>query len=160
MKCVRGGLNHKNQHQRIKLWHQDQGHPLSGSIERISGWCCMLKTTGHCSRCWNTLYMYKEDLIWVWGEWGASNIRTNRDPTPIPTTTTSTIHSQVPEGRYKGVVVSLWPLETVVGAETLLFIYKEDLICVWREWWTSIISTNRDPPPIPTTDNIQNPLPL
>ena len=23
-------------------------------------------------RCWNTLYMYEEDLLWVWSVWGAS----------------------------------------------------------------------------------------
>ena len=28
--------------------------------------------------------MYKEDLLWVWREWGASIRRTNRDPPPTP----------------------------------------------------------------------------
>jgi hypothetical protein len=80
---VCGGFNHKNQ-QGIQLWHQE-GHLLSGSIEQISGWSCILMTTSHCSRCWIALYMYKEDLMWVWREWGASNIRrTNRDPPATP----------------------------------------------------------------------------
>jgi hypothetical protein len=34
--------------------------------KHLSGWGCMLMTTGHCSRCWNTLYMNEVDLIWVW----------------------------------------------------------------------------------------------
>ena len=30
------------------------------------------------------IYMYKQDLLWVWREWGTSIIRTNRDPPPTP----------------------------------------------------------------------------
>jgi hypothetical protein len=31
-------------------------------------------TTSHSSRCWIALYMNKEDLLWVWSEWGASMV--------------------------------------------------------------------------------------
>ncbi len=64
----------------------------TGLREQISGCGCIHMTGSHCSRCWNLLYMYKEDLLWVWSVWGVSIIRTNRDPPPIPTT--STLRSQ------------------------------------------------------------------
>ena len=64
----------------------------TGLREQISGCGCILMTGSHCSRCWNTLYIYKEDLLWVWSVWGTSIKRTNRDPPPIPTT--STLRSQ------------------------------------------------------------------
>jgi len=50
-------------------------------------------TCSHCRRFWIALYMYKEDLLWVWQVWGALIIRTKRDPPPIPTT--STLRSQM-----------------------------------------------------------------
>ena len=34
--------------------------------------------SSHCWRCWSTLYMYKEDLLWVWTGWGVSITSTNR----------------------------------------------------------------------------------
>ena len=40
------------------------------------------------------IYMYKQDLLWVWREWGTSIIRTNRDPPPTPRRSTQS-HSQV-----------------------------------------------------------------
>ncbi len=64
----------------------------TGLRGQISGCGCILMTGSHCSRCWIALYMYKEDLLWVWSVWGASIKRTNRDPPPIPTT--STLRSQ------------------------------------------------------------------
>ena len=36
-------------------------------------------TGSHGWRCWNTYYMYKEDLLWVWTGRGVSIISTNRD---------------------------------------------------------------------------------
>jgi hypothetical protein len=40
-----------------------QQPPLDCETKHISGWCCILMTTSHCSRCWIALYIYKEDLI-------------------------------------------------------------------------------------------------
>jgi hypothetical protein len=37
--------------------------------KHLSGWCCILMTCSRSSRCWNTLYMYEEDLLWVWSVW-------------------------------------------------------------------------------------------
>ena len=65
-----------------------QQHPLSGLREQISGCDGILMTTRNCSRCWNTLYMYEEDLLWVWSVWWTSIITTNRNLPPTPTTST------------------------------------------------------------------------
>jgi hypothetical protein len=48
--------------------------PLSGHRQQISGCGGILMTTSHCNRCWNTVYMYAVDLLWVWMVWGASII--------------------------------------------------------------------------------------
>jgi len=39
--------------------------------DQISLWGCFHMTTRQSGRCWNTLYMYEVDLIWVWSGWGA-----------------------------------------------------------------------------------------
>jgi hypothetical protein len=46
--------------------------------EQISGWGCILIITSHSSRFWS-LYMYEEDLLWLWllwvsSGWGVSSI--------------------------------------------------------------------------------------
>jgi hypothetical protein len=38
----------------------------------ISGWGCILMTANRSMRCGNTLYVYGEDLMRVWGGWSAS----------------------------------------------------------------------------------------
>ena len=47
--------------------------------KHISGWGYILMTCSHCWRCWNTLYIYKEDLLWVWTGCGVSITSTNID---------------------------------------------------------------------------------
>ena len=42
-----------------------------------------------------------------------------------PTSYTNDIHSQVSESKYQGVAASLWPVATVVGAETLYICIKK-----------------------------------
>ena len=78
-------------------------------------------TCTHSSRCWIELYMYKEDLLWVWRGWGVLIISTNWEST---TFCTHDIHSQVIESKYQA-GASWWPVATVAGAESLY-------ICVWR----------------------------
>ena len=95
---------------------------LSGPRGQLSGCGGILMTTSLYSRCRIALYMYKEDLIWVWSGWGVSILRTNRDPPPTPRK--STLRSQVPESRYQVGVASLWPLATAAGAETLYLCMK------------------------------------
>ena len=71
----------------------------------------------HCSRCWMTLYMYEEDLLWVWMVWGVSIMRINRDPPP--TQRRSTLRSQRADTDIRS---CLWPLATVAGAQSLYMI--------------------------------------
>ena len=40
----------------------------------VSGWGCIHMTVGNSRRCWNTIYMYKKYLPWVWIGWHASII--------------------------------------------------------------------------------------
>ena len=141
LNCVRG-LNHKYP-QRLHLIHQ--GDPHSGPIrEQILGWDCILMTSSHCCRCWNTLYIYKVDLQWVWTVCRVSIISTHRDQR------LHLLHQEHPlSGPREQIlgwdcgIASLWPVATVAGAETL-YIYKEDLLWVWTVCGVSIISTHRD----------------
>jgi len=50
------------------------------SQEQISGWDFILMTTSHSSRCRKSLYMYEEDLLWVWSGLGFSIICNSRTP--------------------------------------------------------------------------------
>ena len=51
MKWVGGlNLNHNNPHK-------------SPTPEETSGWGCIVMTTSRSSICWNTLYIYKVDLL-------------------------------------------------------------------------------------------------
>ncbi len=92
-----------------------------GPIEKISGWSCILMTTGHCSRCWNTLYIYNEDLLWEWTGRGVSYTSTNRDSYSCTKHITLRSH----RAYNKAGAASLWPLATVEGAETLYIYIKK-----------------------------------
>jgi hypothetical protein len=37
----------------------------------ISAWGCILMATSHSRHCWNTLYIYEADLMWVWSGRGS-----------------------------------------------------------------------------------------
>jgi hypothetical protein len=96
---------------------QQQHHNISSlsglreSREQIF-WCGgIIITYSRCSKCWNTLYMYKEDLLWVWREWGASIIRNNRDPPPTPRR--YTLRSQRTNIRVWRHPYDLWPVAAV-----------------------------------------------
>jgi hypothetical protein len=53
---------------------------ISIKYQRVwSGWSCILMSCSRCRRCWIALYMYKEDLLWVWSGCEASIIRTHWD---------------------------------------------------------------------------------
>ena len=100
----------------------------------------------HCSRCWNLLYIYKEDLPWVWTGWGVSIISTNRD---------SYLKSKHNILRSLGAYINIRPelhsydhRSHCSRCWNLLYIYKEDLLWVWSVGGVSDIRTNRDPPPI------------
>jgi hypothetical protein len=48
--------------------------PPWGETKRWGGICM---ATNNSRRCWNTLYMYEADLLWVWFGWAASIITYN-----------------------------------------------------------------------------------
>jgi hypothetical protein len=76
MKWV-GCLNHNLQHATLVHVRYQVNLlllPLWCETKHISGWGFVLMTTSHSGRCWNKLYMYEVDLIWVWSGWGASII--------------------------------------------------------------------------------------
>ena len=92
----------------------------------------------HSSRCWIALNMYEEDLLWVWSGWGTLIKRTNRDPPPIPTTSTLS-RSQRAESKYQGVTAYLWPVATVTGAE---FHYIMNSYVTFASKWNSSVKTS------------------
>ena len=101
-----------------------KGDPLSGSGPRgqISGWRHTLMNRSHCWRWSNTLYMYKEDLLWVWTGWGVSIISTNRG-SKCESMHHITFRSM--RGIYKAGATPLWPVATVEGAQTLYIYIKK-----------------------------------
>ena len=94
-------------------------------------------TRSHGWRWWNTLYIYKEDLPWVWTGWGVLIISTNWESTFC----THDIHSQVIESKYQGVAASIWHSHSS-RCWIALHMHKEDLLWVWRGCGVLIISTN------------------
>jgi len=130
-------------------------NPLTGLKGQISGCGCILMTGSHCWRCWIALYMYKEDLLWVWSVWGVWGL--NHKNKQRPTSYTNNIHTQVPESKYQGVAASLWPVATVEGAELHYICIKKTCyeyeVCVGG---VSIIRTNRDPRLVPTTSTLRS----
>jgi hypothetical protein len=104
----------------------------------LSGWGCILMTTSQSRRCWNTLYMYEEDLLWVWGVCLNHNLQhiTSEKPSELPTTTTLPLQEQ-----YQAGAASLWPDVAIVAGWNTFYIYIVDLICVWSVWGVSVIRT-------------------
>ena len=92
-------------------------------------------TRSHGWRWWNTLYIYKEDLLWVWTGWGFLIISTNWESTFC----THDIHSQVIESKNQGVVASIWPIATVAGAELHYICIKKT--CYEISCWGCILMT-------------------
>ena len=143
-----GCLNHKNYNR------YPPPIPTTSTLRsQIANIGCggILMTCIPCRRCWIALYMYKEDLLWVWMEWGAWIIGTNRYPPPIPTT--STLRSQIANIRCGGILMTCSHCRRCWIA---LYMYKEDLLWVWMEWGAWIIRTNRYTPPIPTTSTLRS----
>jgi hypothetical protein len=101
----------------------------------LSVWGWILMTTSQSSRFWIVLCMYKEDLLWVWKEWGASIIRTKRDPPTTPRR--SILRSQRQISECGGILMTSSRCSRCWIA---LFMYKEDLLWVWSGWGASIIT--------------------
>jgi hypothetical protein len=49
--------------------------------------CCILIISSHGRRCWNTIYMYEVNLLWVWSGWSVSIITYTLYPYHIPSET-------------------------------------------------------------------------
>ena len=75
-------------------------------------------TTGHSRRCWNTIYMYEEDFLWVWSGWGFSIICNSRTPWQnqenILLSWFYLSQEQISAGS-----LSSWPLATIERTKTL-----------------------------------------
>ena len=98
-------------------------------------------TTGHFRWCWNTLYIYKEDLLWVWTGLGVSFTSANRDSYSCTKHITLRSH----RAYNKAGAASLWPVATVKGAELHYICIKKTCYEYELDWGVSIIRTNRDP---------------
>ena len=112
-----------------------------------------LPACGQCLRFWNTLYMFKVDLLWVWSVWGVSIIQPTATVTLSPAPTRKSTHrSQRQISGWIGILMTGRHCWTCWIA---LYMYKEDLLWVWSVWGVSIIRTNWDPLPIPTTSTLK-----
>ena len=72
-----------------------------------------LVTTGDSSRCWNALYIYELDLLWLWQVLAASIITYSMIQVNLLSTLTVN-----PSILYHVGVASIWPLAAVACAET------------------------------------------
>jgi hypothetical protein len=98
--------------------------------------------TSHSSRCWNTLYMYEVDLLWVWMVWEAS----------IITYSMTQVRNQViiiqppPVAENRMVLYTFSTKSHSSRCSKSLYMYQKDLLWVWSGWRVSIICNSRTPP--------------
>jgi hypothetical protein len=136
--------------------------PLWLWAQQISGWGCILMTPSRTP--WNTLYMYKVDLIWVWSGWvvliitySTLQVR-NRVNCLLPTTATVTVQ-QISGWSH----ILMTPSHSSRRGNTL-YMYGVDLPWVWSVWGVLIIiitynlqhiaSEKPSKSPTPTTKHI------
>jgi hypothetical protein len=96
-------------------------------------------TRSHGWRWSNTLYIYKEDLLWVWTGWGVSIISTNRD-SKCESMQNITLRSM--RAYNKAGAKPLWPVATVEGGQTLYIYIKKTCYEYELDGGVLIISTN------------------
>jgi hypothetical protein len=104
----------------------------------ISGWCCILMTCSHSSRCWNTIYMYEEDLLWVWSGWGASIIMYSMIQV-------GTQELLLPLYNCETKYISGWNCVCMTTSHSsrcwnTIYMYEEEMLWVWCGWGASIIT--------------------
>ena len=95
-------------------------------------------TTNHSRRCWNTLYMYKVDLLWVWIGWDVSIITLHMIQVR------NQVNCLLPLPHLFKEHISGWKCTLMTTGHSwkscnTLYIYKVDLLWVWSEWGVSII---------------------
>jgi hypothetical protein len=93
--------------------------------------------TSHNRRCGNTIYMYEDNLLWVWSRWGASIITCSMIQSKTKSKRISNnSHWAVRPSIYQVRVGSLWPLATV----NTIYMYEDNLLWVWSRWGASSIT--------------------
>jgi phosphomannomutase len=106
--------------------------------EQISVWGCIHMTASHNRRYWNTLYMYEDNLLWVWSGWGAAIIIYSliqvRNPSESPTTDSTSLPEQI----------LVWGCIHMTASHNrrywnALYMYEVDLLWVWSGWDAAII---------------------
>ena len=135
MKWV-GCLNHNLTHATSE---KPRESPTTTTVTYISGWHCILTPTNHSMRCWNTLYIYEIDLVWVWTGWGAS----------IITYSMMQARNQVNCLRpllYLSKAISGWSCNFMTTSHcsrcwNTFYMYEVNLLWVWSGWDASIIAT-------------------
>jgi hypothetical protein len=110
----------------------------SESPTAISRWVCILMTTGCSSRCWNALYIYELDLLWVWTGWGASiitciiiQVRNQENHLPLPVTVRPSI---------SGWGCILMTASRSRRCKNTSYVNGKDLMRVWSVWGASVIT--------------------
>ena len=68
------GCSYHNRHHAASESPRESPSATLSVSQSISGWVCILMTTSRSRGCWKTLYMYAEDMLWVWSGWGAAII--------------------------------------------------------------------------------------
>ena len=61
-------------HSMLQVQEQERNWVYLLPDQAKSGWGCILMIAGHSGGCWNTVYMYNKDLVWVWSDLGVSII--------------------------------------------------------------------------------------
>jgi len=120
--------------------------------KHTSGWGCILMTTSHSSRCWNTWYNV---YIYIWQRpdmsmklVGCLNHSNLTHATSVELNPHTLLLPPPPlwlwDPAYHVEVASLWPLAAVEGAEThyIIYMYEVDLILVLSGWGASTITYN------------------
>ena len=140
----RGCLNHNLTPATSQTPTDSHCHHCECETQHISAWNCLHMTTGHNRRWWNALYMYEEDLLWVWTGWGQS----------IITYSMTQVRNQVkvnlllPPLCSVSARPSIYCIHMTTGHYTIdnrrcwntLYMYEEDLLWVWSGWGASIIT--------------------
>ena len=119
---------------------------------------CIHMTTSHNRRCWNTLYMYQIDLLWVWSGWGASIIIhskiqvRNREKDLLP------LFFWDPAYTYQVVVASMWPLTIWKMLKHIIW-WRPDISMEWVGCLNQNLkyATSQSPrePPTATTEAVR-----
>jgi hypothetical protein len=111
---------------RNRVNHLDSANSTS-LPEQISVWGCIHMNASHNRRYWNTLYMNKDNLLWVWQARGAAIIFDSLIQVRNPVNHLLLI-LHLSQSRYQCGIVSIWLPATIECIETLC-------ICMKTTWY-------------------------